>query len=381
MINVLFIGNPNSIHDYKWIKTIVCSHNVKGFLITENSYSRKHVEKFGDINVKIAFKLNPYSIKNFGRNIKNLWTIKTFIKNQSINIVHVFIGTSQVILPSKIDIPVILTTRGTDVNFTLRGLHKSDKILNKILFKRLKNAYKRVDQITCTSLSQIDVLEKIIPDISNKPLLIRTGVNIDGVLASEKKVFEKSKNRKQVLFIRNIHSNYDPLLSVDAVVHLRKELLLNTHFVFMKGIDYDRVLFERMEKTLQENRVHFTFLDAMPNEKVWQIIKSSDLVVMNPITDGTPNTAIETMAAKKKLIMGYCKYDNDLFNDKTTIFLSKRDAFELSDLIENELKCKRTDRINYAFEIINQLASQEKEMSKVFNLYKKLIKNGTIIKS
>ena len=276
MINVLFIGNPNSIHDYKWIRALVCAHDVKGFLMTENTYATKHIEKFQDINVKTVSKLYPYSIKNIGSNNKNLRTIKTFIEHHKINVIHVFIGTSQVILPSKVGIPVVLTTRGTDVNFTLKSIYNSGTILNKILFKRLKNAYKRVDQITCTSLSQIDVLEKVIPDISNKPVLIRTGVNIDGILAAEKKVFEKSENRKQVLFIRNIHTNYDPLLSVDAVVNLGQERLINTHFVFLKGMDYDRVLYKRMVETLQENQVNFTFLDAMPNEKVWQIIKSSD---------------------------------------------------------------------------------------------------------
>ena len=367
MINILYIGNLASIHDLKWIQSIKREGETNCFVMSEFSVEEDATQVLNSLNIKFVGELPPFSLLNWIKNYRTFRLLRNLFNKHSIDLVHVFIGTSQVILPSFLSVPVVLTTRGTDVNYTLKRLSESNYFREKVLFKILSSSYRRITQITSTSLTQINIIDCLIPDLKKRPLLIRTGVDIDGVVAARKHDF--GVDRKIVLFIRNIHKNYDPLLSVNAVVALSSKTLKETFFVFMKGANYDEDLFGQMKVILDHKKVFYSFLDPMSNLQVWSVIKAADLVVMNPLTDGTPNTAIESMAANKKLIMGYCDYDKDLFNLKTAVFLPKRSSFLLSDLIEEVLYSKDDSKVENAFLNIQELASQKREMRKVFELY------------
>lgn len=370
MINVLFFGNPSSIHDLKWIRSLKSKGDLNAFFIFENGMSNADKQSYTDLGVQIGPALNSFSLFKWGQNLKTYYKISRFVKENKIQLVHVFIGTSHVIIPSFLKTPVLLTTRGTDVNNTLKGLAAKNTIKDRFLFKALSSSYKRVNQIMSTSNTQIKVLNDLIPGLVSKPLLIRTGVDLAGVEQAMPYNISESGGKEIVLFIRNIHANYDPLLSVAAVVNLSKCTIKSNHFVFMKGKNHDLFLQSEMKIKLEESDISFTLMDPIDNVSVWGVIQASSLIVMNPITDGTPNSAIEAMAAHKKTIMGYCDYDKDLFNNQTTHFLKKRDHIELRDLIEKVLKLDDKSRVENAYQNVLKRASQSTEMDKVITLYK-----------
>jgi hypothetical protein len=374
MTKILFIGNPASIHDFKWVKHLKEHENIEAFFSTENGWTDENKTKFTNSSIFIGPNLFYFSLINWRENLVSYFALKHFIKTNKIDIVHIFIGTAQVIIPSFLKTPVVLTTRGTDVNMTLQQLANSSSIKNKILLKFITKAYSSFTQITCTSQTQIDSIKKVLPDIPTPLKVVRTGVNIEELETTNKYELPKALiEKKIVLFVRNIHKNYDPILSVNAVVKLPPEVLKSTHFFFMKGTDYDKKLFKEMQVILTSAKIDHTFIEPMPNSKVWALIKTSDLIVMNPISDGTPNSAIETMAARKNLIMGYCKYDSDLFNESTTVFLSKRDEDELCQKIKTELLTNNPEKLERAYNTVWKLARQNTEMKIIKEIYNEIL--------
>lgn len=374
MKKILFIGNSNSIHDVKWIEYLNRYHNLQAFISSNKDLSLEDENYFKLRGIQIVPRLNNFSLLNWFSNYKIYKLLKKIIIDFNIDCIHVFVGTSQVIIPSLLKLPVVLTTRGTDVNFTLFQLSKSKDFKNKFLFNLLSKAYKRIDQITCTSETQIKVLKSIIPNLNHTPALIRTGVDLESVVNSPMRKLNLDHERENVvLFIRNIHENYDPLLSVAGVVKMKLEIRNKTHFIFMMGRDYTVFLFEKMKVILEKNNISHSFIGPITNQEVWQFIKVADLVVMNPLSDGTPNSAIEAMGAKKKLIMGYCDYDKDLFNDQTTIFLSKRDSSELAEKMSYQLSNNNEELLKKAFDVVWEKGRQSIEMQKVLDLYTSLL--------
>ena len=374
MKRVLFIGNPQSVHDLKWIEYLNRSSDVEAFISFKNKLSFAENNYFNSNGIKIGPIFNDFSFFNWIKNYRTYRLFKKFVNEFNINCLHIFVGTSQVIMPSFLKLPIVLTTRGTDVNFTLTQLSKSRELKGKLLFKIMENAYKRVDQITCTSNTQIRALNNAVPSLKKKPILVRTGVDLEGVMNSQAgKLSSDSKRENTVFFIRNIHKNYDPLFSVEGVVKLEKNLIDKTHFIFMMGRNYTVPLYKEMKNILETNNISHSFIEPVPNDEVWKLIKLADLIVMNPLSDGTPNSAIEVMGAKRKLIMGYCDYDNDLFNESTTVFLSKRDSSELAEKISYQLSNDNTELLESAFKTVWEKGRQSSEMQKILNLYSCLL--------
>lgn len=373
MKRILYIGNPMSIHDLKWINYLNNSGEVDVYFSFDKILSDDELKSLSDQKIKLGPQLLPFRLLNWVQNFRTLFRLKKFISENQIDCIHIFIGSSQIIVPSMLNISTVLTTRGTDVNYTLKELFKASGFKDKILFSILKKAYYRIDQITCTSNTQIVAIKVVLGDLKSKPELIRTGVDLEALQEVPFYQFStKNKASKTVLFIRNIHKNYDPLLSVSGIVLMNEKVRDDTHFVFMKGLNYTVALFEEMKLILDQNKINYTFIDAVPNNDVWGLIKVADLVVMNPLSDGTPNTAIEAMGAKTSLIMGYCDYDSDLFNPSTTMFLSKRDPEELAQKMTKQLLHVNNEVLENAFNVVWEKGRQSVEMKKVIALYNKL---------
>ena len=373
MKRILYIGNPMSIHDLKWINHLNNSGEVDAYFSFDKILSEGELKSLTDQKIKLGPQLTPFRLLNWVQNFRTFFRMKKFIFENEIDCIHIFIGSSKIIIPSLLHTPTVLTTRGTDVNYTLKELFKSSGFKDKILFSVLKKAYHRIDQITCTSNTQIVAIKDVLGVLKVKPELIRTGVDLEALLEIQPYQFANvNKASKTVLFIRNIHKNYDPLLSVNGVLLMDKKVRDDSHFVFMKGLNYTVSLFEEMKCILDQNEINYTFIDPAPNNDVWGLIKIADLVVMNPLSDGTPNTAIEAMGAKTSLIMGYCAYDSDLFNASTTIFLSKRDPEELAQKMTHQLLYVKNELLENAFNVAWEKGRQSVEMKKVIALYNKL---------
>jgi len=92
---------------------------------------------------------------------------------------------------------------------------------------------------------------------------------------------------------------------------------------------------------------------------------------MTPISDGTPNSALEAMSAKCPLILSNLDYDKDLF-ENTCLQLNTFDANEFKHSIESALRNYDHSRLSTAFETVKQLGNRSVEMEKLAAIYASL---------
>lgn len=95
-------------------------------------------------------------------------------------------------------------------------------------------------------------------------------------------------------------------------------------------------------------------------------------MIHTPISDGTPNSALEAMAAKSPLILPEIGYDKDLF-ENACFYISENSPQLLADLIIKAISKYPQELLANAFENVNKYGKREVEMMKLHSFYKSLI--------
>ena len=101
---------------------------------------------------------------------------------------------------------------------------------------------------------------------------------------------------------------------------------------------------------------------------MWMMLKKASICIMTPISDGTPNSALEAMAAKCPLIISNLNYDIDLFHN-TCIKLNSFEVTELKNKIETALLSYDQDLLNNAFKQVSIHGNRKIEMAKLEQIY------------
>jgi glycosyltransferase involved in cell wall biosynthesis len=99
------------------------------------------------------------------------------------------------------------------------------------------------------------------------------------------------------------------------------------------------------------------------------VLKKASLCIMTPLSDGTPNSALEAMSAKCPLIVSNLNYDLDLFGD-SCFKLKTFDQEELTNLVERALMDYPSLLIDNAFKNVSLHGNREIEMGKLDTFYK-----------
>ena len=86
--------------------------------------------------------------------------------------------------------------------------------------------------------------------------------------------------------------------------------------VLVKGSRTPKQYMQQVEGLLKQCGLPHQVFDRLTQQEMWSMFKKSSLAIMTPKTDGTPNSALEAMAAKCPLILGSFKYDEDLFSEE-----------------------------------------------------------------
>jgi glycosyltransferase involved in cell wall biosynthesis len=167
---------------------------------------------------------------------------------------------------------------------------------------------------------------------------------------------------------RGLRAVYQPELTLQSLDLISDKLF-----------DYEILLFHTEdEKDLAESylnkfkTLNINLVEFLPPKELWEILASSTLVIMNPLHDGTPNSALESMILKTPVIIGACEYDTSIFNDQTVNKLRNNDKSELAELVLASLDSYPEEKLNAAYNAVKMNATQSIEMRKVKSLYDQL---------
>lgn len=378
-MNLLFLADPNSIHDIKWVSFF--SEKYDCFLIARkrhiSSWTKKEIDDFQQTyRVTILGSIDDFSVRQFSRTYREAEKLNRWFKEYRINIFHVLYAEPNALwinfrVASDVAVKWILTTRGTDILKTIPEHFSKKNVLNRVVSFLYERAFKKYDLITCTSAGQIKSIHSI---AANLPVtIIRTGVDIESIQQDTSAYLPASlKGKKYVLFPRNMRPIYNHEFSLKAISLLSKDILKQYSFVFVDKDSSDTDYVERcIELMKSDTAIDFIFLERQSQQSIWQLYKESSLVVMNPLSDGTPVSAMEAMVCRAPLILGSLPYDEDIFGG-VTLILSSWDPNELAVKMSSVLSMNTHVPVTDAFNRVLEKGNRQTEMKKLHLLYEKL---------
>lgn len=367
-MNILYLADPNSIHDIKWI-SFFTEKNLNAFLLKRNHHA--NAVKSADLNnVTEVGSIADFSIFRFHRTISTALFIKRILRRNKIDLIHILYAEPNALwclLRNFFGIPMIVTTRGTDVLKTIPESFEKRTFINILVSFLYKKSFLNADWVTGTSSRQLESIEAFSTRKENMSV-IRTGIEVRYV-ESDTSSFSNIEG-PFILFPRYIRPLYNHEFCLDAIEELPADIKANYKMVFI-GKDsgeapYQSYLENRMN-SLKD--VKFIFLPIQAQEAIIELNKRASLVIMTPKSDGSPVSAMEAIACGAKVILGPLRYDAELYRDYV-FQLNTWSASELATLIQHVLKTEEKQDLKSFLRSVDRRT----EMNKIYILYKKMMK-------
>jgi glycosyltransferase involved in cell wall biosynthesis len=380
MIRVLYIGDPSSVHDLKWVSYFSTRDDFEAyFLVQEHEMhliTPERKSQFDELGITVEGPIKSYSLWRFWENRASIYKIKAVIAKRKIDVVHPLFATPFSLWTRNLSVPSVITSRGSDIHVVLAGLGKGSflqRIHGKLLLKKFKSAFENAAAITCTSQGQLDKINSVFgTNLSAE--IIRTGVNVSEIDELSPKIrLSPIFSGKKIIFLpRYIQPIYRTELQLKALMNLPDTLRPQVALVLVKGSRSPKKYMQRVEALLKQCGLPHQIFERLTQQEMWSMFKKSSLAIMTPKTDGTPNSALEAMAAKCPLILGSFKYDEDLFSEEFCHRMKSDSVEELSELVTESLKRYPKEKIEAAFENVTERGNRPVEMERLRKVYLRL---------
>ncbi len=376
-MNILYIADPGSIHDVRWINSLGESREIKTFVITRTAHlkSLKQGNNRLDPGVSLLGSVEDPSVIRPWRNWQQLFKIAKIIRRYDIDILHILYAEPNGLWANWkwfFQVPVIITTRGSDILRTIPEFSWRRSVLGELIARRYQRALNNADAICCTSAGQLKKLKAM--EITSAATLVRTGVDFRFLPETEEKAAAKYGISQPFVFMpRNMKAVYNHEFTIDAIGLLPKYIKEKYSFIFVNSDSPDQSYFNAIFKKAKNCDADIRFLPSLMHAEFLGISKAASLVVMSPTSDGSPVTAMEAMALKVPVILPPLDYDMDVFG--SAWFFGEWRAESLKEAIETVLLLDSTTvmvRLQESFQKIHQHGDTEKEMLKVRDLYRRL---------
>ena len=331
-MNILYLADPNSLHDLKWIKYFSQKKAFKTYILPRYHHHKLYKESDQALGVKVLKCIHDFSILRFYRTLYDAYKIKKIIKNKKIKIIHIIYAEPNALwclFRKYFGINMIISSLGTDVLKTIPETFKNKNLINFFVSNAYRKAFRKADIITGTSISQLTSIKNFSGRVE-KIKLVRTGISIKEGTNSHSNQ-ELKDLIPFILFPRYIKPIYNHEFCLEAIKLLPNKIKKTYSMVFIGKDSGDMVYqkeLEKMMKNLPDTKIQFLQKQSQPD--FLKLVSNSSLVVMTPKSDGSPVTAMEAMFYKKPLIVGPIDYDKEMF-DESVIRLSRWSAKELSD--------------------------------------------------
>jgi len=373
MIKVLYLADPNSIHDIKWINEL-SSFGIKPLWLARKNH---HLKVNSPKQNQEIYYIDDFSILRFPITFYTAFKIKKIIKKHQIDIFHILYAEPNSLWCNFInyfDIPIVITTRGTDVLKTIPEAFEKKTLINYIVAPLYLRAFLKADFITATSTGQLRSIERFSGRTFNTSI-VRTGVDLQRISSNTEKHFPLRDYKPFILFPRYIKPIYNHEFCLEAIKLLADKDKEKYKMVFL-GKDSGDLVYQKTLISIMSSMkdVEFEFIDKQPQEALIELYKKAAIVIMTPKSDGSPVSAMEAIACSAPVILGPLEYDETVFAENVTK-LSSWEPRELATLIEESLVQKGKNSRLLSSEFLD-CVSIEKNMRVVESIYRSLV-DGT----
>jgi len=355
-MNILYIGYPNSIHDTKWMTWFSDKESNNCYLlIRENLLPAKKIK-----NIKLLGGISDYSIFKRWKNKKSKSLIQSVIQNYKIDLVHIFYAEPNVLWAKVINIPIVLTTRGSDVLVGINKFHNHKDLKHKTITNQYRIALEKCSSIISTSQKQIDVLNSLFK-LNCDTQVIRTGIDISNI--------KIPKLQKDIIFFpRNMQPLYNHELALKAISKLPMEVQKKYVFVFINKNSTNTKYVKKIQNIIDSlTSLNIRFENSLNVSDYFEILSKSEMVIMTPNSDGSPVSGMETLAARSKLVLPDLDYDRDLYDMAN--FYEPNNLDSLLSTILTTLNSNKEKRDSSFLDKVDRNI----EMTKVETIYKNIV--------
>lgn len=379
-LNILFLADPNLIHDVRWIRMIEVQGN-NCFVIPRRRHYDYFLKSRQELpaNIRLLRPIRDPSTTRPLRDFLQAIRIWREIRKNRIDVFHVIYAEPNALWAGWkrfFCVPMILTTLGTDILITIPSFFKRRDLLGRFVAWRYLRAMNRFDAITCTSNSQIKALTRL--KIRVPAVLIRTGVDFELVSNSNLNICEKLGLRKPVILMpRNMKPIYNHEFTLEAIQLLDLDLLGKYCFVFVNADTEQQGYFERVLRHAQKIKADIRFFSSFSHSEILSLCKEASLVIMNPTSDGSPVSAMEALACGTPVVLPPLDYDEEIFSHAFVFQQWHPEA--LRDKIEEALRIDRgslTKHLAAGVATVKSKGNADREIGKLVRIYAKIISNG-----
>ena len=378
---ILYIANGNSIHDVKWM-TYFSEQTEKYscYLLCDtlcelSAQTKTTLEKSA---IQLVQQIDPISITRPLKTWRAIRQYKKLVNDLQPDLIHILFAAPNALWLNFSKTPSIITMRGSDILRVIPDLLKQaglKKIYFGFLFRQFKKAFLKANYVTGTSLPQIEKAQELFKNTNLK--LVRTGVDVEKISQlDQSELIPDSLRYKEFVFSpRFMAPIYNIEFQLEAIAKLDQKFIERFTFVFIRGKQFNQEYYQLQLKKLKqlkgEINLNYCVIDYLDQPSMWMMLKKTALCIMTPISDGTPNSALEAMAAKCPLLISNLNYDKDLF-ENSCLKLNSFEVADLKDMIENSLTNYNPELLSNAFTKVSALGNRPIEMKKLEQLYQSI---------
>jgi glycosyltransferase involved in cell wall biosynthesis len=375
---ILYIANGNSIHDVKWMSFFSTQNErYTCFLLCDTMCELNAQTKstLAELNIHLVEQISPLSIKRLLRSWRAIRQFKKMVQDIKPDVIHVLFATPNALWLNFTNTPSIITTRGSDILLVIPALLNQVGVKSSyftFLFRQFKKAFLKANLVTGTSFPQIEKATELFNGANLT--LVRTGVEVEKInLINQNELIPDFLREKEFVFSpRFMAPIYNIGFQLDAISKLDRIIIERFTFVFIRGKQFNEEYFQiqlnRLIQLKAEINLSYHVIDYLDQPSMWMFLKKASLSLMTPISDGTPNSALEAMAAKCPLVISNLNYDKDLF-ENTCVKLKSFDVEELVEVIEASLLHYDLVLLERAYQQVLAQGNRTVEMEKMVHAY------------
>ena len=317
---------------------------------------------------EIKFYSNPYFKNSYNPvlGLKAMAEIGRAVDDFNPDIVHCHstVAGFWARLCIKNRIPTIFTAHGWAFTEGVSFLRK-----NLIVWAE-KLAAKYCSKIICVSEydKQLALKYKIVPE--GKIITIHNGVEIDKAKSLKRKA-QNNNSKCKIVFVGRLAEPKDPILLIKTYNELTEEVKAKSE-VLIVGEGEKR---KELEKFIKENKLNekVKLFGSLSREKVFEILRESNIFVLTSNYEGFPITILEAMSCGLPIIASNVGGIREIVVSETGYLVNKLDieAFKkaLTELIENpELRERMGENARKKVEDNFSLEKMLRETEKVYNV-------------
>lgn len=368
-MKIVYLANPRSVHDCKWINYFAKDHDVR--VVTQTGVEND----LGILEAQCEPILGPFSLFNRSSVKETVSRLKSLIGTET-DIIHSMYAMPNAIWADFVrgEIPHVATTRGSDVLVEyardyLNPTGLSQKISYPYVRHSFAKAIKNADFVSSTSMRQRDAVVEIRGSESGTEV-IRTGVDESlfefAGAPSKRKDFFCPRSMKPIYNLELLAEAFDVFVKREGMGDSRLRLIDDN-----PGSEYSEKVREVVSELDCSEKVQF--LGAASQTEMIKRYQAADAIIMIPKSDGTPVSGIEAMMIGRPLILGPLEYDEDLFSAdkvwKAKSFAVGEIANAMSDFVSDvELE----EKVDLARVAAVERAGLSASLERISNIYEEV---------